>query len=70
MANSGTASISREESMVHVTPVAQSLQGMHEQKIAFATRSRAAAFVSPEQPVSSFESISTLPSEHIRLAVR
>ena len=60
-------SISREESMVHVTPVAQGLQGMHEYKIALAAHSRAAAFVSPEQPVSSFESLITLPSEHIHI---
>ena len=47
------------------------LQGMREYKIAFATHSRAAAFVSPEQPVSSFEYLTTLPSEHtsaVRLA--
>ena len=57
--------ISSEESMIHVTPIAQGLQGMHEYKIAFASHSRAAAFVSPEQPVHSFESLATLPSEHI-----
>ena len=57
-------SISREESMVHV---AQGLQGMREYRIAFATHSRAAAFVSPEQPVHSFESLATLPSEHIHI---
>ena len=60
-------SISREESMVHVTPIAQGLQGMREYRIAFATHSRAAAFVSPEQPVNSFESLATLPSEHIHI---
>ena len=60
-------SISREESMVHITPIAQGLQGMHEYKIAFATHSRAAAFVSPEQPVSSFDYLTTLPSEHIHI---
>ena len=53
--------------MIHVTPIAQGLQGMHEYKIGFATHSRAAAFVSPEQPVHSFESLATLPSEHIHI---
>ena len=60
-------SISREESIVHITPVAQGLQGMHEYKIAFATHSRAAAFVSPEQPVSNFEYLATLPSDYIHI---
>ena len=59
--------ISSEESLIHVTPLAQGLQGMHEYKIAFTARSRAAAFVSPEQPVHSFESLATLPSEHIHI---
>ena len=59
--------ISSEVSMIHVTPIAQGLQGMHEYKIAFAARSRAAAFVSPEQPVHSFESLATLHSEHIHI---
>ena len=59
--------ISREESMIHVTPIAQGLQGMREYKIGFATHSRAAAFVSPEQPVHSFESLATLPSERINI---
>ena len=59
--------ISSEESLIHVTPLAQGLQGMHEYKIAFTAHSRAAAFVSPEQPVHSFESLATLPSEHIHI---
>ena len=59
--------ISREVSMIHVTPIAQGLQGMREYKIAFAAHSRAAAFVSPDQPVYSFESLATLPSEHIHI---
>ena len=59
--------ISSEESMIHVTPIAQGLQGMHEYKIAFTPHSRAAAFVSPEQPVHSFESLATLPSEYIHI---
>ena len=42
--------ISNELSTIHVTPIAQGLQGMHEYKIAFTPNSRAAAFVSPEQP--------------------
>ena len=49
--------------MVHITPIAQGLQGMHEYKIAFATHSRA----SPEQRVSSFEYLTTLPSENIHI---
>ena len=53
--------------MVHITPVAQGLQGMHDYKIAFATQTRAAAFVSLEQPVSSFEYLTTLPSENIHI---
>ena len=40
---------------------------MHEYKIAFTAHSRAAAFVSPEQPVHSLESLATLPSEHIHI---
>ena len=59
--------ISSEVSVIHVTPIAQGLQGMHEHKIAFAPHSRAAAFVSPEQPVQSFESLAMLPSEHIHI---
>ena len=59
--------ISNELSTIHVTPIAQGLQGMHEYKIAFAPNSRAAAFVSPEQPVQSFESLAALPSEQIHI---
>ena len=59
--------VSSEVSMVSVTPVAQGLQGMHEYKIAFASHSRAAAFVSPDQPVQSFESLAMLPSEQIHI---
>ena len=62
--------ISREESMIHVTPIAQGLQAMHEYKIAFATHSRAAAFVSPEQPVHSFESLGSQVGRVYRLVVR
>ena len=51
--------------MIHVTPIAQGLQGMHDCKIAFAAHSRAAAFVSPDQPAYSFESLATLPSVRI-----
>ena len=40
---------------------------MHEYKIAFTPNSRAAAFVSPEQPTQSFESLATLPSEQIHI---
>ena len=36
-------------------------------KVAFATHSRAAAFVPPEQSAHSFESLATLPSEHIHI---
>ena len=43
------------------------LQGMHEYKIAFASHSRAAAFVSPDQPVQSFESLAMRPSEQIHI---
>ena len=59
--------ISSEVSKIYVTPIAQGLQGMHEYKIAFAPHSRAAAFVSPEQPVQSFESLAMLPSEQIHI---
>ena len=59
--------ISNELTTVHVTPIAQGLQGMHEYKIAFAPNSRAAAFVSPEQPAQNFESLATLPSEQIHI---
>ena len=59
--------ISSEVSMIYVTPIAQGLQGMHEYKIAFAPHSRAAAFVSPEQPVQCFESLAMLPSEQIHI---
>ena len=59
--------ISNELSTIHVTPIAQGLQGMHEYKIAFTPNSRAAAFVSPEQPTQSFESLATLPSEQIHI---
>ena len=59
--------ISNELSTIHATPIAQGLQGMHEYKIAFAPNSRAAAFVSPEQPVQSFESLAALPSEQIHI---
>ena len=40
---------------------------MHEYKIAFASHSRAAAFVSPDQPVQNFESLAMLPSEQIHI---
>ena len=40
---------------------------MREYIIAFATHSRAAAFVSPEQPASSFEYLATLPSDYIHI---
>ena len=40
---------------------------MHEYKTAFAPNSRAAAFVSPEQPIQSFESLAALPSEQIHI---
>ena len=59
--------ISSEVSMIYVTPIAQGLQGMHEYKIALAPHSRAAAFVSPEQPVQCFESLAMLPSEQIHI---
>ena len=59
--------ISNELTTVHVTPIAQGLQGMREYKIAFAPNSRAAAFVSPEQPAQKFESLATLPSEQIHI---
>ena len=59
--------ISNELTMIHVTPIAQGLQGMHEYKIAFPHNSRAAAFVSPEQPVQNFDSLATLSSEQIHI---
>ena len=59
--------ISNELTMIHVTPIAQGLQGMHEYKIAFTHNSRAAAFVSPEQPVQNFDSLATLSSEQIHI---
>ena len=40
---------------------------MREYKTAFASNSRAAAFVSPEQPNQSFESLAALPSEQIHM---
>ena len=48
-------------------PLPKALQGMHEHKIAFAPHSRAAVFVSPEQPAQSFESLAMLPSEQIHI---
>ena len=42
---------------------------MKKKLIAFTAHSRAAAFVSPEQPVHSFESLATLPSEYIHSQV-
>ena len=59
--------ISNELTMIHVTPIAQGLQGMREYKIAFTHNSRAAAFVSPEQPVQNFDSLATLSSEQIHI---
>ena len=59
--------IRNELTTIHVTPIAQGLQGMHEYKIAFAPNSRAAAFVSPEQPIQSFEPLAALPSEQIHI---
>ena len=59
--------ISNELTMIHVTPIAQGLQGMHEYKIAFPHNSRAAAFVSSEQTVQNFDSLATLSSEHIHI---
>ena len=59
--------ISKDVSTIHVTPLAQGLQGMHEYKIAFAAHSRAAAFVSPDQPMYNFESLATLPSDQIHI---
>ena len=35
--------------------------------LAFASHSRAAAFVSPDQPAQSFESLAALPSEQIHI---
>ena len=59
--------ISDEVAVIHVTPIAQGLQGMHEYKIAFSPNSRAAAFVSPEQTAQDFESLAMLPSEQIHI---
>ena len=59
--------ISQDASTIHVTPLAQGLQGMREYKIAFAAHSRAAAFVSPDQPMYNFESLATLPSDQIHI---
>ena len=53
--------ISNELSMIHVTPIAQGLQGMHESKIAFTPNSRAAAFA------QNFEFLATLPAEQIHI---
>ena len=58
---------SNEVAVIHVTPIAQGLQGMHEYKIAFSPNSRAAAFVSPEQTAQDFESLAMLPSEQIHI---
>ena len=59
--------ISKDASTIHVTPLAQGLQGMREYKTAFAAHSRAAAFVSPDQPMYNFESLATLPSDQIHI---
>ena len=59
--------LSNELTMIHVTPIAQGLQGMREYKIAFTHNSRAAAFVSPEQPAQNFDSLATLSSEQIHI---
>ena len=61
------AVVSNEATVIHVTPIAQGLQGMREYKIAFSPNSRAAAFVSPEQTAQDFESLAMLPSEQIHI---
>ena len=59
--------ISSEESVIYITPTAQGLQGMHENKIVFPPHSQAAAFVSPDQAGGSWEALAALPSERIHI---